>query len=231
MEPLPETREALGDLSMTSQVDLMRVISSYADRVVAALPACVGLSVTLREDELTFTWLTTSDHLRGLEAAQFLDGGPCEVAAHTGEGAAVSDLLDEDQWRLLGLASAAIGVQSSLSVPLRGPTGPIGSINIYGSKEDAFQGREREIATIFGAEVESVVMNADLSMSSKARAERAAETIEQNDTINIASGVLAERYQTTFDEALSRLESAAERAGTAVHQVAEMIIRCKEDAA
>lgn len=230
MEPLPETRKALRILSATSQVDLLRVIGEYADRVVEALATCVGLSVTLREDELTFTWLATDDHVRRLDAAQFLDGGPCEEAASTGVELSVPDLMDEGRWRLLRLASSALGVQSSLSLPLHGPDGPIGSINLYGRFADTFLGREIQIAKIFGTDIESWVTNADLSMASRARAENATDTIDMIDTISIASGVLAERDQVSIEEAANRMELTAARANLTVLDVAEIIIRSKEDA-
>src|SRR3954447_5563759 len=109
MEPLPETRAALWRMSSTSEVDLASVMQSETERLVAAVPGCVGMSVTLREHELTFTWLVTDPALRTLDAAQFLAGGPCEEAAHHGRGQVVPDLMSEERWRLLAIAGAAMG--------------------------------------------------------------------------------------------------------------------------
>ncbi len=88
------------------------------------------MSVTLRDQELTFTWVATDSKLRTLDAAQFLAGGSCEQAAHDDVTQVVSSLMDEEQWRLLAVAGAAVGVRSTLSLPLRGPDGPIGSLNL-----------------------------------------------------------------------------------------------------
>jgi GAF domain-containing protein len=227
VEPLPETREALWRMSAESEVDLLTIIDEESRRVVDAVPGCVGLSITLRDHELTFTWLSTDADLRPLDAAQFLEDGPCEVAARKGEPGHVANLMDEEQWRLFALAGAAVGVHSSLSLPLMAADGPIGSMNFYGRDADTFTGRERHIAEIFGADVQLAVRNADLSMASRDRAKRALEVLELIDRIDIASGILAERQGISADEALSRLRDAAERADTPIAAIADVVITRK----
>jgi GAF domain-containing protein len=225
MEPLPETREVLTRISATSESDLTAVMADETARLVSTVPGCVGLSITLREDELTFTWLSSDSRLRNLDAAQFLCGGPCEDAADTGRPEMVPDLMDEERWRLLALAGAAVGVQSSLSMPLVGPRGPFGSVNFYGQDRDTFTGREREVAAIFGADVQSAVANADLGMASRGRAEGAVDTLEAATRLDIASGILAEQEGITVDEARDRIVNAATRAGSPPLRLAEILIR------
>ncbi len=229
MEPLPETREVLQRLATISQVDLTAAMRAEIEQVLQSVPGCVGLSVTLREHELTFTWLATDDRVRLLDAAQFIAGGPCETAAHTGRALAVADLMDEEQWRLLALAGAAIGVGSSLSMPILGADGPIGSVNFYGRDRDSFAGRERTVAEIFGADVESAIMNADLSMRSRPRAERAVESLTAMDRLDVASGILAEQRGLSIAQALERLTDAADRAGVPLEALADLVIDVKNE--
>lgn len=231
MEPLPETHEALWRMSAASDIDLLTSMNHEAARVVDAVPGCVGLSVTLREEELTFTWLISDPALRPLDAAQFLDDGPCEAAAREGEVRTVPDLMDEEQWRLLALAGAALGVRSSLSLPLRGPDGPIGSVNFYGREGHTFTGRERRVADIFGADVASAVRNADLGMASRDRALHATQTLDRIDRIDLAVGILAEQNGISVNQALARLRDAAERAEAPLPTIAELVIKRRLDAA
>jgi GAF domain-containing protein len=224
MEPLPETLEVLSRISSTNDVDLVAAMAEETARLVDSVPGCVGVSITLRDDELTFTWLSTAPRLRDLDAAQFLSGGPCEDASGTGRAAVVPELMDEEQWRLLALAGAAVGVHSSLSMPLVGPRGPFGSVNFYGRQPDTFTGREREVAAIFGADVQSAVANADLSMSSRRRAEGAVQTLEASTRVDIASGILAEQEGITVEEARRRILAAAGRAGAPPLRLAEIVI-------
>ena len=72
------------------------------------MPECVALSIAHFDDNLTST-TATSDELRLLDAAQYLDGGPCEVAAVDGDEVDVGDVLDEDRWQLFALATPSRG--------------------------------------------------------------------------------------------------------------------------
>lgn len=229
VEPIPETREILTALSMTGGRDLLRPMQQQAERVVAEVPGCVGLSVAMMEEGLTFTWLATADRLRSLDAAQYLESGPCEVAAIDGDEVEIADVLDEERWRLMALASAAQGVRSSLSMPLRGPDGPIGSLNLYGGEPRTFTGKERQVASMFGADLEAAVLNADLAMASRRRAEESVQILHERDTIDIAVGILADRHDIPLEEARERLLRAAERADAPVQIVADLVVASQED--
>jgi GAF domain-containing protein len=175
VEPIAESLEALTRLSHDAE-DLAENLRQTASRVVQAVPECVAISISHFEGDLTFTLVTTSDELRVVDAAQYLDSGPRESAAIDGDEIDIGDVPDEDRWQLFALASAITGVRSSLSLPLlRGDT-VYGSVNFYASTDHAFIARERDLAVMFGAQVEAAVANADLSMSSPARARQAVDT-------------------------------------------------------
>lgn len=224
MEPIPETHEVLTALSMMGDRDLLQPLQRQAERVVELVPSCVGLSVSMLEEGLTFTWMATQDRVRVLDAAQFLADGPCEVAAYQGEEVEIPDLLDERQWQLLALASAAQGVRSSLSMPLRGPNGLLGSLNLYGSEPRTFSGHERHLAQMFGADVEAAVANADLSMMSRRRAESSLSVLQQRDIIDLATGILADRDGIPLAEARRKLYDAAARAEAPVEAIADLVV-------
>jgi GAF domain-containing protein len=160
-----------------------------------------------------------------LDAAQYLEGGPCEAAAIEGEEIHLDDVLDEDRWQLFALASAITGVRSSLSMPLRRGDTVYGSVNFYASTEQAFIGRERDLAVMFGAQVQEAVANADLSMASLGRAREAVDTLDENDRVNEAIGMLAERHGMTTDEARASLLDAAHRAGVTAMALAQLVLR------
>jgi GAF domain-containing protein len=185
------------------------------------------MSVSHFDDDLTFTLLATDDRLRMLDATQYLDGGPCEVAALDGDDVDVdvNEVLDEDRWQLFALASAAQGVRSSLSLPLRRATGIIGSVNLYARGPYAFIGREGDLARLFGARMSDAVANADLSMASVGRARVAVKTLEDNDTISDAVNRLAALERVTKGEAEDRLYDAANRAGVTVLSLAKLLLR------
>jgi GAF domain-containing protein len=217
--------EALTRLSETGEVDLVGNLRQAAERVVTAVPECVALSISHFDEDVTFTLVATRVDMRLLDAAQYIDGGPCEVAALSGEEVDVGDVLDEDRWQLFALASAIKGVRSSLSLPLRRDRKVYGSINFYASTEYAFLGRERDLALMFGAQVQEAVANADLSMSSVQRARNTVQRLDERDTLNTAAGILAARKGMSTDEAFQSLLNAADRAGISPLALAELVLR------
>jgi len=225
VEPIPESLEALTRLSAPGEGDLVANIKDAALRVVQAVPECVALSISHFDEDLTFTLLATTDDMRILDAAQYLDGGPCQEAAVEGDEIDIDDVLDEDRWQLFALASAIKGVRSSLSLPLRRNNTVYGSINFYGRTEYAFIGRERDLAVMFGATVQEAVANADLSMASVGRARKAVQTLEERDTINTAVGVLSARHRMSVSEAYDSLLDAANRAGISPLALADLVLR------
>jgi len=224
MEPIPESLEALRSLSQLSDHDMIADLRAAASGVQQLIPDCVAVSFTFREGALTFTLTTTSDETRIVDGAQYLDDGPCEVSARDGEAVEVDDVLDEERWRLFAQASAASGVRSSLSLPLRRGDQPYGSVNLYGSTPTAFQGREGELARAFGAAVGDAVANADLSMASMERARQAPSVVFRADKVDMAVGVLSEREGISPIDARARLLDAAGRSGVDIGQLAELLI-------
>jgi GAF domain-containing protein len=225
MEPIPESLEALKKLSVTGDLGLVQRLTEAAARVVRLVPECVALSIALFDDDVTFTLLATSDRMRIVDAAQYVDGGPCELSALDGADVAVDDILDEDRWQLFALATAATGVRSSLSLPLRAGAVVIGSINFYAGTDYAFIGRERALAARFGATVEEAVANADLSMASMERARQSVQTLQDRDTIYTAVGAHAARHSLTIDAAYDSLRAAAERADVPLIELAQLVLK------
>ncbi len=68
-------------------------------------------------------------------------------------------------------------------------------------------------------------MNADLSMSSRTRAEHALDTLDDMDRLAIATGILAESEAIPVEAAMERLHEAADRAAIPVVAIAEVVIR------
>lgn len=231
MEPLPETSsvlEMLGARSPAGDARLGDEMQAMADRVVAAVPDCLGLSITYRDHDLTFTYLRTTDMVSVLDAVQYLTAGPCDVSSRTGEEFVIGDLFDEHRWQMFAQASASQGVRSSLSFPMRNGERVIGSVNFYGTTQDAFPGEELSLARMFGAWVEDAVRNADLSMNTLEQARQAPGVLQDRDLVDQATGVLAAQHHIDMDEALQRLTDAAVRGGTTAADVARAIVRALE---
>jgi GAF domain-containing protein len=189
------------------------------------IPELVGLSLGLVEDGLTLTLVASVEQLAALDAVQYLDGGPCVAAVDRAEPVDVNigDLLDEDRWRLYARVSGAVGVASSLSLPVMDGDRVVGGVNLYASTEDAFTGLHDRVAEDVGSDAELAAAKADLSFSTAKLAMEAPARIRASGDINIALGIIAESQDVTISIARERLRNAAPPAGITEAQAARAI--------
>ena len=145
MEPLPPTVEAFEKLDRVGFPDAAAVLQRLGRRALAEVPECVGLSLTLVEDGITLTLVSSSLDVAQIDAMQYLDGGPCVAAVDDGLTVETHDLglLDEDRWSLFSRSSAAAGVQSTLSLSISDGRSVVGGINLYAGVPNAFEGSRR----------------------------------------------------------------------------------------
>lgn len=227
MEPIPETTEAIEEFGPFGyDEDLLQRPRSQAARVQAIVPDCVGVSVASRADGVTFTLVATDEEAALLDALQYVTDGPCLEAAADGRTIACEeeDLFDEERWRLFASGTAALGVASSLSLPILGDDGVAGSVNLYAGSAGAFRGHHDEIAGIFEAWAPGAVTNADLSFSTRQVAEEAPRTLRDSLRIEVAAGIVAARRGVDLDAGHRLIRDAADRAGVSLGRLADMVI-------
>ena len=225
MKPLPETEEALDEYLEEDDADLRATLLDLGRRAVSLVPTCVGLSLGLVEDDLTFTLVATSSEVALIDAAQYLDGGPCVEVAN-GEATLdldTADLLDEGRWTAFARTSAAHGVRSTLSLPVLHDGRLIGGINLYAAAPGAFAGLHDALAVALGASAAGAVADADLGFDTRARAVATPVAMAEARSIEVAVGMLAARHGTDVHTARSMLESAATRAGVSIVQAAQVV--------
>lgn len=227
METIPEVRAAAVRLAALADetLDLVQGLEAVAGLAATLLPTVVGVSITVVVGGDPFTVTATSEDANALDATQYLGGGPCTDAATSADRVIVDDVLDERRWLLYAQAAAASGVRSSLSLPLRGSGDvPFGALNLYASEPEAFRGKEAQVAELFGARANELVMNADLSFMTREYARELPRRLDEHEQVNRAIGVLMGLHGWTKAEARERLDYAAGHAHTSRANVARMIM-------
>jgi GAF domain-containing protein len=206
--------------------ELLSSLQDISLEVQQLVPDCIGLSVALLEDEMAVTLVATDVEIAVLDAIQYLDDGPCLQSAREASPVALSDgdLLDEDRWRLFALAGAARSVASTLTLPIVRGGEMIGSVNLYAATGHAFGGLHEQIAELFGGWAPGAIENADLSFSTRARAEQAPALLRARARIDTAVGLLAAYADISPDAAQQRLETSAARAGVGLSRIAQAVI-------
>jgi GAF domain-containing protein len=229
MEPLPEVRAAFDQLAelLASPVDLPEQLDAVARVAKGLVPSVVGVSLTVVVDDQPFTMTATDADAGLMDAGQYLDAdGPCLQAIDTGRQVTVADVLDEDVWQSFQQSGAAVGVRSSLSLPLRDDQGAVtGALNVYGGEPHAFDEVRDIFAQVFGAQVNEIVMNADLSFRTRDWARELPDRLRNRATVETAVGVLVETRGWPPEKARTRLVDAAEKAGIELERVADIVLR------
>ena len=226
MQPLPPTVEAFEKLDRVGLPDAAAVLQRLGRRALAEVPECVGLSLTLVEDGITLTLVSSSLDVAQIDAMQYLDGGPCVAAVGDARTVETHDLglLDEDRWSLFSRSSAAAGVQSTLSLSISHGHSVVGGINLYAGVPNAFEGHVDALASAFHADALSAVKDADLAFSTRRAAAAAPQILAARADVQVAVGMIAAQHGVDFDGAESQLLEAAAQAGIPIQQVARAVI-------
>lgn len=222
MEPLPETSAALneymGGRDTAERGQLMR-LGRDAKHVV---PELVGLSVTILEDDITFT-LVASETPRAGPAAASAPGSQPVPASFDETAAYAADVLDEHRWRALAAVGAPPGVASSLTLPVLDGERAVVGLDLYASTATAFEGHHEELAEVLGASPAGIVSNADLSFSSRLRALEAPGRLQDQNDVEVAMGHLAATHALELEDARRIILQVAARAGVTAGQAARVL--------
>ncbi|KRE43990.1 ANTAR domain-containing protein [Knoellia sp. Soil729] len=231
LEPLRETAEALETIGEFVDWDLVADLRRTAARVAGVVPQCVGMSVSLYREGLTFTLVATHEEIAGLDGVQYAVGGPCVDAVMEDrlvDTSGEDGLFSEDRWAAFARAGAAAGVLSTLSMPLESAGRVTGGVNLYASTPDAFVGQQDALSVIVGAWAPGAVLNADLSFASRLEAAQAPTRLQDQALTDQAIGYLSAAGGVDTREAQAILEDAAARAGTSQAVVAKALLGLHE---
>ncbi len=222
MDPIPATIVAIEHLDRLGQTRVEEALRRIADEVESIVPVCVGLSLSLVEDGVTLTSVAAGLDTLSLDVPQDRDGGPSvEMAAEDAD----TNPLDEERWSVFARASAARGVQSSLSMPLLNNDVVVGEVTLYASAPGAFLGNEDAIAQVVGASAAASVRDADLTFSTRLLAAEAPELLANQTDIDLAVRFISCSQTVDTDTATQRLREAAARAGVSEVEIAHTVIR------
>ena len=216
MELLPQSREAL-DEYVTASVDdmegLLRVIEGWA---VRSVPDCVALSVTLLDEDLTFTLVDRE----ATSPSRHDDTHPATPQSGPGPPAGEPTPLDELDWADMAREQAFGAIASTVCLPVVQHGRAVLNIDLYASTAHAFSDRIDGLVEALGAWQAGAVTNADLGFETLRRAQHAPAQLREQRLIDVAVGLVAARMAVTTDVAAVMLGEAAERAEVSVSEAA-----------
>lgn len=221
--PMAQTIEAIGELDpMVADDDLLEQLVQASGRVRRLVPDCIGISMTLRNESVTFTLVASDAQVALLDAVQYVAGGPCIDAVTTG---AVIDLHTRDRldWPIFTHASRQLGVATTLSLPLRDDGRGAAGVNLYGASVGCFDGHHDALARVFGTLANDAVVDADLAFATRTAALSAPRILRERVIIDVATALLGSALHLDEKQAGARVTDAAARAGLAEVDVARLL--------
>lgn len=223
LHPVSHSREAFDLLAGQGQPALEESVRRMSRRAQEIVPELTAMSLSIMADDLTFTLVADDGEAGILDAIQYLDNGPCVAAAAQGRTWQAAP-TDEREWHLFARAQAARGVATTLSLPVLKGGKVLGSVNLYASTSEAFDGHHDELAAACGAEARAAVTNADLSFVSRLRAAAAPARLRERGTVDHAVGYVASFKGIETEVAAAQIREVAARAGVTEVDVARLIL-------
>ncbi len=231
LEPIPETVEAVNDLDPYAEGgDLLARLRRLTGRARGVVPDLVGVSIARVDHGLTFTLVASAGEPAVLDGVQYLAGGPCVDGARSDEVTEFDSesALDEERWRLFAEATAAHAVRSTLTLPVLEDEVVVGTVNLYAASRRAFVGHHDDLAAVFGAWAAGAVADADLSFATRDEAREAPRRVQDQNSVDVAIGVVAAQLDLDVVAAEARLRDAAARAGVSAAELARSILYLRE---
>jgi GAF domain-containing protein len=209
----------VGDASMH---DTLERVSELARDSVAAVDF-VGL--TMLVDGRPATAVFTDPGSPEIDQAQYRTGrGPCVESFRTGEIRMTPATRAETRWPEFADACLQHGILSTLSVPLANGDARFGAMNLYASREDAFDDVAIASSRTFAAQASVVLANAAAYWDARTLSEHLQESIESRAIIEQAKGIIMGSMRCTADEAFGHLVRQSQHTNRKVREVAQGIV-------
>ncbi len=184
-----------------------------------------GAGVTLVEEGGAFTASHSDDVTKQADAMQYALGqGPCLSAWQRRSIIRIDSMPEERRWPLWCSAGAAMGIMSSLSVPLRVAGTEVGAMKAYSPLRSNYDERDEEIMRMLAERSSIVITSVWESSGADQLSERLADAMETRRVIGIAEGILIAREGLDEEGAFRMLREAALRNGIKLGDAARELV-------
>ena len=228
MENLPpDTVERLSRVTrlLKTQRTLPAQLEAVVDIVKRTVPTCDAAGIVLLVDGEPTSIAVTDRLTVEIDLVQYQTGeGPCLAAMNEGDIVRL-DILERDS-RFTRFAPGALdrGLHSVLSTPLEANGRPVGALNMYSVRPNAFDDRTSEAVRPMVEYAGQAIGSSPLYAYSLDMVDGLVEDLESRALIEQATGVLMANQEDTSTGALGQLRDLAMRSGESMRTVAEWVI-------
>jgi GAF domain-containing protein len=188
-------------------------------RAAETIPGCDHAAITLRVRRgRAETVASTDDRAQQADDLQYaLEEGPCLDAAFESTDFVIDDLRAEERWPQWAAGAADLGMRAAMAIRLHTESETLGALNIYSERAHAFDEEARTVALIFASHAADAMSSARLVSGLRA-------ALESRHTIGIAQGVLAIRYDISYERAFHVLHRLSNDRNVKLRDLAQRIL-------
>lgn len=217
---IPANQDVL-DAALRLVVALARVTVTGAD----------GVSICLNRHDTLITVAASDATVSGMDRDQYATGeGPCVAAATEGHWFHVESLDDELRWPAFIPRARERGINSILSTPLLTQTRPVGALNIYSRRAQAFAKPELEMSSMLASRASDLLVSAAMDVSMEDLSRQLQEALKGRDVVAQARGALMQRHGIAAETAYAMLRRSSRQTNTPLRRVAEDIVAATQTA-
>lgn len=192
-------------------------------RAVEVVPPADHSGITLRQRRgRAETVAATGDVVLDVDAAQYALGeGPCLDAAFESGSCVVDDLRTDGRWPRWSQVATEHGVHAALAIRLHADGTTLGALNLYAGRAGAFDQDSVDTALIFATHAAEALSKARLVGNLEA-------ALESRHVIGMAQGVLAVRYDVSYESAFTVLQRYSNDNNIKLRDVARSVLETRE---
>lgn len=168
---------------------------------------------------------SSDDFASQVDEVQYSNGqGPCLQALRDATVVGVPDMSRETRWPAYTSRALALGVNSSLSLPLQSPPEVIGAFNLYAPRPHAFT---EEIATTAGALAEQASVAVQLALRHADQvqmSQQLQEALASRAVIDQALGIIMAQQHCNASAAFAILRAASQTRNRKLRDMAADLI-------
>jgi len=202
------------------------LLDELAQLAVASVDAAMSCGIIVGSDHSPYTMATSDDRAAIADEQQYGAGaGPCLEALSLSRPVVVDDQESDDRWPKYREAATALGVKSSLSLPLVVGNRTLGALNLYAyDRPAAFDEEQSAIAERFATEAAAALALAVRQIEQQALADQLERAIASRSLIDQAIGVLMGQQRCDAATAFDLLRRHSQNSNRRLRDVASDII-------
>lgn len=205
------------------------LLTELAGLAVSTVDPAVSCGITLEHDHSPYTVAASDARAVIIDEYQYGGGtGPCLEALRTGLMVLVDDQETDPRWPEYRAAAIALGVRSSLSLPLMVGEASLGAMNIYAqSGPGAFGEEQITRARVFADQAAAALALAIRQIEQQETARQLEQALVARTLIDQAIGMLMAQQRCDAETAFHLLREHSQHSNRKLRDVAaELIERC-----